>query len=49
MVQASHCLNRYNHTPRPAVIAVRDRAARVPVRREAEDDLLALDVRCGAG
>ncbi len=29
--------------PRPPVIAVRDGAARVLVRRETEDDLLALD------
>lgn len=36
--------SQYNHTPRPPVIAVRDRAARVIVRRETEDDLLALDV-----
>src|SRR6185437_1338269 len=36
--------SQYNHVPRPPVIAVRDRAARVLVRRETEDDLLALDV-----
>lgn len=36
--------SQYNHTPRPPVIAVRDGAARVIVRRETEDDLLALDV-----
>ena len=41
--------SQYNHTPRPPVIAVRDRAARVLVRRETDDDLLALDVLCGAG
>jgi diaminopimelate decarboxylase len=41
--------SQYNHTPRPPVIAVRDQAARVLVRRETEDDLLALDVLCGAG
>jgi diaminopimelate decarboxylase len=35
--------SQYNHVPRPPVIAVRDRAARVLVRRETEDDLLALD------
>jgi diaminopimelate decarboxylase len=29
--------------PRPPVIAVRDRATRVLIRRETEDDLLALD------
>jgi diaminopimelate decarboxylase len=33
----------YNHVPRPPVIAVRDGKARVIVRRESEDDLLALD------
>jgi diaminopimelate decarboxylase len=36
--------SQYNHVPRPPVIAVRDGAARVIVRRETEDDLLALDV-----
>jgi diaminopimelate decarboxylase len=36
--------SQYNHTPRPPVIAVRDGAARVIMRRETEDDLLALDV-----
>ncbi|HKX68027.1 MAG TPA: diaminopimelate decarboxylase [Intrasporangium sp.] len=36
--------SQYNHTPRPPVIAVRDGAARVIVRRETIDDLLALDV-----
>ncbi|MGO1167567.1 MAG: diaminopimelate decarboxylase, partial [Janibacter sp.] len=36
--------NQYNHTPRPPVVAVRDGAARVIVRRETIDDLLALDV-----
>ena len=41
--------SQYNHTPRPPVIAVRDQAARVLVRRETEDDLLALDVRYRAG
>ncbi len=34
----------YNHVPRAAVVAVLDRAARVIVRRETEDDLLRLDV-----
>ncbi|MFL6089540.1 MAG: diaminopimelate decarboxylase [Aeromicrobium sp.] len=33
----------YNHVPRAAVVAVRDGEARVIVRRETEDDLLALD------
>ena len=36
--------SQYNHTPRPPVIAVRDGRARVIVRRETIDDLLALDV-----
>jgi len=36
--------NQYNHTPRPPVVAVRDGRARVIVRRETIDDLLALDV-----
>ncbi|HEX5967978.1 MAG TPA: diaminopimelate decarboxylase [Intrasporangium sp.] len=36
--------SQYNHTPRPPVIAVGDSAARVIVRRETIDDLLALDV-----
>ena len=39
--------SQYNHTPRPPVIAVRDGTARVIVRRETEDDLLALDVADG--
>ncbi len=36
--------SNYNHVPRPAVVAVRDGVARVIVRRETEEDLLALDV-----
>jgi diaminopimelate decarboxylase len=36
--------SNYNHVPRPPVIAVGDGRARVIVRRETEDDLLALDV-----
>ena len=36
--------SNYNHVPRPPVVAVRDGHARVIVRRETEDDLLALDV-----
>jgi diaminopimelate decarboxylase len=36
--------SQYNHTPRPPVVAVRDGSARVIVRRETVDDLLALDV-----
>ncbi|MGI8328936.1 diaminopimelate decarboxylase [Actinomadura scrupuli] len=35
--------SNYNHVPRPAVVAVREGAARVIVRRETEDDLLRLD------
>ncbi|SNQ48579.1 Diaminopimelate decarboxylase [Frankia canadensis] len=35
--------SNYNHVTRPPVIAVRDGAARVIVRRETEDDLLRLD------
>ncbi|MGI5212244.1 diaminopimelate decarboxylase [Plantactinospora sp. CA-290183] len=36
--------SNYNHVPRPPVVAVDDGRARVIVRRETEDDLLALDV-----
>jgi len=36
--------SNYNLVPRPPVLAVRDGAVRVLVRRETEDDLLALDV-----
>ena len=36
--------NQYNHVPRPPVLAVRDGEVRVLIRRETEDDLLALDV-----
>lgn len=36
--------SNYNHVPRPPVVAVRDGQSRVIVRRETEDDLLALDV-----
>ncbi|MFZ0160221.1 MAG: diaminopimelate decarboxylase [Kineosporiaceae bacterium] len=36
--------SQYNHSPRPPVIAVRDGAARVLLRRETEADLFALDV-----
>ncbi|MCR6031652.1 diaminopimelate decarboxylase [Nocardioides sp. zg-579] len=36
--------SNYNHLLRPPVIAVRDGASRVLVRRETEDDLLATDV-----
>jgi len=36
--------SNYNHVPRPPVVAVRDQASRVIVRRETVVDLLALDV-----
>jgi diaminopimelate decarboxylase len=36
--------SNYNHVPRPPVVAVADAVARLIVRRETEDDLLALDV-----
>jgi diaminopimelate decarboxylase len=36
--------SNYNHVPRPPVVAVREGAARVVVRRETEDDLLRLDL-----
>ncbi len=36
--------SNYNHVPRPPVVAVRDGASRVIVRRETEEDLLTLDV-----
>jgi diaminopimelate decarboxylase len=36
--------SNYNHVPRPPVVAVSGGGARVIVRRETEDDLLALDV-----
>jgi diaminopimelate decarboxylase len=36
--------SNYNHAPRPPVVAVRDGAATVVVRRETEDDLLRTDV-----
>ncbi|HLI77377.1 MAG TPA: diaminopimelate decarboxylase [Acidobacteriaceae bacterium] len=39
--------SQYNHIPRPPVITVRDQASRVLVRRETEEDLLALDVGYG--
>ena len=35
--------SQYNYVPRPAVVAVRDGAATVVLRRESERDLLALD------
>ncbi|MFG1775623.1 diaminopimelate decarboxylase [Micromonospora sp. NPDC049051] len=36
--------SNYNHVPRPPVVAVRGGEARLIVRRETEEDLLALDV-----
>jgi diaminopimelate decarboxylase len=36
--------SNYNHVPRPGVLAVRDGAAKVLLRRETTDDLLRLDV-----
>jgi diaminopimelate decarboxylase len=36
--------SNYNHVPRPAVVAVKGGTARIIVRRETENDLLALDV-----
>jgi diaminopimelate decarboxylase len=36
--------SNYNHVPRPPVIAVKDGHTKVVVRRETEDDLLALDM-----
>ena len=36
--------SQYNHVPRPPVLAARDGQVRVLVRRETEDDLLALDL-----
>ncbi|QSB15837.1 diaminopimelate decarboxylase [Natronosporangium hydrolyticum] len=36
--------HNYNHVPRPPVVAVADGRSRVIVRRESEDDLMALDV-----
>ena len=35
--------SQYNHIPRPPVVAVRDGVARVLIRRESVDDLLALE------
>ena len=39
--------SNYNHVPRPPVVAVRDGASTVLLRRETEDDLLRLDVGAG--
>lgn len=46
-VTGAYCYSlasNYNHVPRPPVVAVRDGELRTIVRRETEDDLLALDV-----
>ncbi len=40
--------SNYNTVPRPAVVAVRDGAGRLVVRRETEEDLLRLDVDSAA-
>jgi diaminopimelate decarboxylase len=40
--------SNYNHALRPPVVAVKDGASTVLVRRETEDDLLRLDVGAGA-
>jgi len=36
--------SNYNHVPRPPVVAVREGGTRVLIRRETEDDVLALDL-----
>ena len=41
--------SNYNHALRPPVVAVRDGVARVLVRRETEDDLLATDMGAAGG
>ena len=46
-VTGAYCYSlasNYNHALRPPVVAVRDGVARVVVRRETEDDLLATDM-----
>jgi len=46
-VTGAYCYSlssNYNHVPRPAVVAVRDGEIRTLLRRETEDDLMALDV-----
>jgi diaminopimelate decarboxylase len=40
--------SNYNHVPRPPVVAVKDGASTVLLRRETEDDLLRLDVGTAA-
>lgn len=45
-VTGAYCYSlssNYNHVPRPAVVSVRDGEIRLLLRRETEDDLLALD------
>ena len=45
-VTGAYCYSlasNYNHVPRPAVVSVRDGRLRTLMRRETEDDLLALD------
>ncbi len=41
--------SNYNYVPRPPVVAVRDGESRVLVRRETENDLLALDTGWDSG
>jgi diaminopimelate decarboxylase len=41
--------SNYNHALRPPVVAVRDGATQVLLRRETEDDLLATDMGTGGG
>ncbi|QCR53730.1 diaminopimelate decarboxylase [Brachybacterium sp. SGAir0954] len=46
-VTGAYCYSlasNYNHVPRPPVVAVKDGELRTLVRRETEDDLLALDI-----
>lgn len=46
-VTGAYCYSlasNYNHVPRPPVVAVRDGEIRTLIRRETEDDLLALDI-----
>ncbi|HLQ80317.1 MAG TPA: diaminopimelate decarboxylase [Brachybacterium sp.] len=46
-VTGAYCYSlasNYNHVPRPPVVAVRDGEIRTLIRRETEDDLLALDL-----
>lgn len=38
--------SQYNYVPRPAVVSVREGASQVLLRRETDDDLLALDPGC---